>query len=332
MTGDRTLTTTTEWEPLVRGKETALEELVETFFLAKNDLSPRSVKDYRHYLGDFIRWANHPTLGEFTDRRAARYVAEYRSRSVWAAAYACRVLKSFASWLAESGYLIGPGGGSVLAFIKEPATPREGRQPLTDKEVEAMLRAIEGSPNDLRARDRALVLLLFSCGLRLNEARELRLEDVHIERQQSWIIVRGETSKGRTTRRIRLDQLAASALHEYIEDWRPGPRSGAVFVTVRKRQAKGFTRFGFQTYAGRIRDRLEAAGIEGWTAHRLRHTWATWYHRASRESGTTLYDLQREGGWRDPTTLRRYTHDRPFEELQQMPTATSLMLRKRRAG
>jgi len=35
---------------------------------------------------------------------------------------------------------------------------------------------------------------------------------------------------------------------------------------------------------------------------------------------------------RNPTTLRRYTHDRPFEELQQMPTATSLMLRRRRAG
>src|SRR5437870_13794357 len=117
MTGDRTLTPTTEWEPRVRGKETALEELVETFFLAKNALSPRSVKDYRHYLGDFIRWANHPTLGEFTDRRAARYAAEYRPRPAGAAAYACRVPTSSASWLAEPGYPSGPGGGSALASL-----------------------------------------------------------------------------------------------------------------------------------------------------------------------------------------------------------------------
>ncbi len=330
MTGDRTLTS--QWDPLVRGKDSPLEELVDTFFLAKNDLSARSVKDYRYYLNDFIRCANHPLLGELTDRRAARYVAEYRRRSLWAAAYACRVLKSFASWLARSGYLVGPGGASVLAFIKEPATPQDGRQPLSDEEVASMLQAIEGSPNDVRARDRALVLLLFSCGLRLNEARELTLEDIHIEPHSSWINVRWETSKGRLARRIRLDQLAASALHEYVEDWRPGPKAGPLFLTLRKREAKPFTRYGFQTYVGRIRDRLEAAGLQGWTAHRLRHTWATWYHRASRESGTTLYDLQREGGWRDPKTLRRYTHDRPFEELQQLPTPISLMLRKRRTG
>lgn len=60
-----------------------------------------------------------------------------------------------------------------------------------------------------------------------HELRELRLADIHIERpiDDSYIFVRAETSKSRESRKVRLDRLAAQAVHEYIKDWRPDRRN-----------------------------------------------------------------------------------------------------------
>lgn len=60
-------------------------------------------------------------------------------------------------------------------------------------------------------------------------------------------------------------------------------------------------------------------------AHRCRHYWATSNHR----NGMTIFDIATEGGWKDSQMVQRYTHERPFEELQTMPTALSAMLRRR---
>ncbi|GAC1644738.1 MAG: hypothetical protein NVS9B11_15280 [Candidatus Dormibacteraceae bacterium] len=52
---------------------------------------------------------------------------------------------------------------------------------------------------------------------------------------------------------------------------------------------------------------------------------STSHHR----NGMTIFDIAAEGGWKDSEMVRRYTHDRPFEELQAMPTALTAMLRRR---
>ncbi len=43
----------------------------------------------------------------------------------------------------------------------------------------------------------------------------------------------------------------------------------------------------------------------------------------------SIIDISAEGGWKDSEMVKRYTHDRPFEELQAMPTPLTAMLRKR---
>ncbi|MFN2520551.1 MAG: hypothetical protein ABR525_05850, partial [Candidatus Limnocylindria bacterium] len=97
-------------------------------------------------------------------------------------------------------------------------------------------------------------------------------------------------------------------------------------------EGKAFKTGGFVSYTARLRDQFEKAGVKDWKAHRMRTTWATQYHRASSITGNSVYDLQREGGWKDDSTPQRYTKDRPWEELQAMPTPTSVILAKMRAG
>lgn len=310
-------------DPFVRGPHTPLAEIIESFLLAQVDLSPRTLEGYRFYLTEYDRITGHATLGDMLPDAVNRYIVDRKPRGVYAARYAAATLKAFASWCAQSGYAIAPLGGSVLASVKIPRVPKGGRRPYGDAELAIIFRTLGEISNRTRARDRAVVLLLLATGIRLNEARELALEDVHINRpiEKSYIVVRWTTSKGKEFREVRLDPVAAQAIHAYTGDWRPA-RPGPLLLTE---EGAPFTYRGFSNYMGRLGDRFEAAGVSKWMTHRNRHTWATLFHRMN--SGT-LYDLQREGGWLDLEMPRRYTQDRPFEELQRIPTALTSFLKR----
>ena len=318
--------TAEDWRPFVRGPETPLDDLIESFLLARQtELSPRTIDGYRDHLTAFSRSLGAAHLRDLSPSTVQRFISERRRRAPFAARYAGAVLKAFGTWLADNQYLTGPLGGSVLAAVKVPREDRR-REPFSDKDVDIMLRVLNESDNRTSARDRAVILTFLGTGLRLNELREVRATDVHIERplERSYLFVRAETSKGRRSRRVRLDPIAANAVHLYAKDWRPASATAAdpFFLTE---TGKPFTYNGFQNYVRRIGYRFEAAGVEHWMAHRCRHYWATSNHR----NGMTIFDIAAEGGWKDSEMVRRYTHDRPFEELQAMPTALTGMLRRR---
>jgi site-specific recombinase XerD len=129
-----------------------------------------------------------------------------------------------------------------------------------------MISILNTSAHRTRARDKAVVLMLLATGLRLNELRELRLADVHIDRpiESSYLVVRAETSKSKDSRKVRIDRLAATAVDKYSKDWRPNRHSdGPLFLTE---EGEPFSLSGFQTYMGRLGDRFEAAGIPNWMA------------------------------------------------------------------
>ena len=220
------------------------------------------------------------------------------------------ILKSFATWLAEEGIHASDDDTSVLRTLKIPRVSKEGRWPYTDDEIKLILRIAKEGPHG--ARDSAILLTqLSSGGPRLNELRELRLGDIDFQRRA--ITFRGETSKSNVTRTARLDPAASAALDSYINDWRPPSADDHVFLTL---AGKPFTYSGFGNLFARLRDRLRAAGMKGFRSHRGRHTWATNGHRV----GMSPFDLQQEGGWKDLAMVRRYTKNRPFEELQRMAT------------
>jgi len=307
----------------MRGKDTPLSEMIESFLVAKEaeGRSKRTIEQYTTYLRNFERWVGGGTVLKVTPEAATRYIAERRRRSPTIGRLSAAILKSFASWLASMGYLATPLGGSVLASVKTPRHDRV-RQPYTDDEVRKMIRVLGSSELRTRARDKAIVMTLLATGLRLNELRELRLADVHIQRpiEESYLFVRAETSKSRDSRQVRLDRIAAETVVAYIKDWRPDKGdAAALFLTE---EGKMFTSNGFTTYMARLGQRFEAAGIANWMAHRARHFWATSAHRA----GMSVFDIATEGGWKDLKMVQRYTKARPFEELQRLPTPLSSVL------
>lgn len=325
--GDRTFPA--EEGDLMRGPSTPLAELIESFRVNNEArLTTRTLLGYMQTLHAFDRHQGNPRLADLTPEAVNRYIADKMRTHPPAARLAAATLRAFASWLLAAGITPTTDGRHILATVRIPRVDRE-RSPFTDREYELVLKTLATASHRTRARDRALVITLLATGLRLNELRELRLPDVHIERplERSYLVVREETSKrtaNRGDREVRLDPIAATAVHNYARDWRPTTLpEGPLFLTE---GGKPFTYEGFKSYMARISDHLETAGVRDFMAHRCRHFWATSTHRA----GSTETDLAQEGGWVNGSpVIKRYTKHRPFAELQRKPTALSYLARER---
>lgn len=308
----------------MRNLRTPLESVTESYLLHCQDRKPRTLESYGQQLTMFMRWLRaHEYACELGDLDSAvvnQYLAERQRVSRFTARAAAAVLKAMATWLAEAG-IRHIGGRSVLAGVRTPSVPQDVRRPLSDTDVEQVLRAAKGGRNG--ERDFALVMLALDCGLRLNELRELRLADV--DPRELVVTVRAQTSKSDRTRQVRMGRSAAQAMDRYAKDVREehpgiGPAAGTLFLGD---DGLRMTRGGLGEVFTRIRRR---SGVAGFSAHVLRHTWATNYRR--RDCGD-LYDLKYEGGWSDLKMVGRYAHQGPLAERRRGPSVMDAYLRDR---
>lgn len=149
----------------------------------------------------------------------------------------------------------------------------------------------------LHIRDRALFELIYSCGLRVSEASELRLSDVDLE--NALIRVQG---KGGKERLVPLTEEAQKFLRLYLAEARPRlarPACQEVFVNAR---GEGLGRKGIWK---NFKAGLRKLGLEG-KVHTLRHSFAT--HLLT--GGADLRSVQELLGHSSIATTQIYTHVR----------------------
>jgi integrase/recombinase XerD len=178
--------------------------------------------------------------------------------------------------------------------------PRRGRKlphVLGYSEVKRLLGSPRGSePPALR--DRALLEVMYACGLRASEVVGLDVTDVDMER--GFVRAHGKGSKERI---VPLGRQAAAAVRRYLRSGRPdlvGARTESkLFVNQR---GGGLTRQGLYKI---IQRHAKAAGLDGkMSPHTLRHTFAT--HLLS--GGCDLRSVQEMLGHADVSTTQLYTH------------------------
>jgi integrase/recombinase XerD len=147
-------------------------------------------------------------------------------------------------------------------------------------------------------RDRALLELMYACGLRASEAIGLELGDVDLE--ERVLRARGKGSKERI---VPIGQAALRALRVYLERGRPGlVKNGLeahLFVNFRGGK---LTRQGLYKI---VRRHATTAGLaDRMSPHTLRHTFAT--HLLA--GGCDLRSVQEMLGHADVSTTQLYTH------------------------
>jgi integrase/recombinase XerD len=202
-------------------------------------------------------------------------------------------LRSFYRHVRREGLL----ESDPTATLTPPRRSRKLPHVLTRGEIDRLLSQPRGM-EPAALRDRALLEVMYACGLRASEAIGLELTDVDLE--DRVLRARGKGSKERV---VPIGQPAVQALRAYLERGRPGLVKGApeahVFVNFR---GGGLTRQGLYKI---VRRHAVTAGLaDRMSPHTLRHTFAT--HLLA--GGCDLRSVQEMLGHADVSTTQLYTH------------------------
>jgi integrase/recombinase XerD len=280
----------------------AVERLILDFIAymeLERGLSANTLEAYRSDLLQFAQFLERRglTVAGATHGDLAAFLAELTDGPEPAAAatlsrkVAC--LRSFHRYLRRDGTI----GHDPTAELRGPRRTQRLPRVLSRDQVAQLLSQPKGTePRALR--DRALLEVMYACGLRSSEAVGLGLEDVDLE--EEVLRARGKGSKERL---VPIGREAVAALRVYRSRGRPA----LVGVRVEQRlfvnrSGGGLTRQGLYKI---IQGYARSAGLEAkMSPHTLRHSFAT--HMLA--GGCDLRSLQEMLGHADLSTTQVYTH------------------------
>ena len=169
---------------------------------------------------------------------------------------------------------------------------------LSVEEIDALIAVIDLSKREGQ-RNRAIIETMYSCGLRVSEACNLKLSDLYLN--EGFIKVEGKGSKQRL---VPISERAIAEIMDYMTDRaeieiKPG-NEDYLFVSAHfKKKMSRITMFHI------IKELAEQAGIKKCISpHTLRHSFAT--HLL--EGGANLRVIQSMLGHEDISTTEIYTH------------------------
>ena len=259
-----------------------MQEQIERF-LESPALSEQTRRAYRVDVEEFCGWLDRrgTRLEDVDVRVLADYATELgraRPRKLAPAT----IGRKLAAVRALLRYTLGPARVPDASFA--PRRPRRLPDAPRPHEIDGELDAL-GGDGALALRNRALIELVYSAGLRSQEAVDLDLADVDFE--QELVHVRGKGGKERV---VPLGEEASHLLASYLRDARPELARGAensLFLSARGRRLNTST----------LRRLLPHP-------HRLRHAFAT--HLL--EGGADLRTIQELLGHSSLSTTQMYSH------------------------
>ena len=223
-------------------------------------------------------------------------------------ARALAAIRSWFKWLARTGRV----EQNVASLVATPRLPKLLPRVPSIEQMNRVVDSVEEDAASWPTRDKAILELLYGCGIRNAELTGLNLNDIHWANEA--ILVRGKGSKQRL---VPMGDAAAQALRAYLGEraarltaksaGAKGPATPALFVSL---QLRGLNKPGGEgrlttRSVGRIVKRV--AILRGLSAdvhpHTLRHAFGT--HLL--EEGADLRAIQELLGHERLSTTQRYT-------------------------
>jgi integrase/recombinase XerD len=272
------------------------------YLLLEKSLSAKTADAYLHdvglldnFLGDkLLEDADINDLQAFVKHLQADLQAEPTSQ-----ARIVSGLRAFYRFLVIEGTI----DSNPAQLLDSPKLGRRLPTVLTVPEVEAIINAVDLSEPEGH-RNRAIIEVMYGCGLRVSEVVTLRLSELHFD--ESYIRVVG---KGDKERIVPIGLKAQQALTQYIEGWRRQLKikkgcADWVFLNRRGGQLSRVSMFNIVKALAR-----EAGITKTISPHTFRHSFAT--HLV--EGGADLRAVQEMLGHESITTTEIYAHlDREY--------------------
>ncbi len=256
----------------------------------------RTRRAYGVDLGGFVEWVGPQGLGptDVRHRDVRRYAAGLSS----AGAAPATVARKLAAIRGLYGFLVRTerAGSNPAELVSSPKRSEKLPRVLTAEQMRTLLEQIPAS-TPLELRDRAMLELAYSCGLRCEEIVNLDLGSIDFESEQLRVL-----GKGSKERLLPVGEPAQRALERYLQKGRRAlavePREPALFLSKSGRRLSNSDvtrRLGLWT--------REAALAAGVSPHSLRHSFAT--HLL--EGGADLRTIQELLGHASISTTQVYT-------------------------
>ena len=270
------------------------------------------------HLSYFLDWATDRSMTKANEitkpilDRYARFLYVYRKKDGQPLSFRSQfgrltIVRAFFSWACKTDHLL-------YNPASELELPKLGRRlpkhVLTPNEVERIL-CIPDLASTAGVRDRAILEVFYSTGIRRMELINLRRYDIDVER--GTLLVR--QGKGHRDRMVPIGVRALQWIDKYLSDARPKlivePDDGVVFLT---REGDGFTP---NRLTQLVRDHIDKADIgKRGSCHLFRHTMAT----ALLEAGCDVRYIQEMLGHAKMETTQIYTQV-SIRKLKEMHTA-----------
>jgi len=254
----------------------------------------RTRRAYSVDLAQFAEWACEREPGEVRHRDVRRFAAGLSSAGAAPATVGRKLaaVRGLFDFLVRGGRL----GQNPAELVSSPKREQKLPKVLTAEQVRALLERIPAR-TPLELRDRAMLELAYSCGLRCEEIVNLDLGALDFETEQLRVL-----GKGSKERLLPVGEPAQRALRRYLDrgrhELRSDPREPALFLSKSGRRLSNSDvtrRLGLW-----VREAALATGI---SPHSLRHSFAT--HLL--EGGADLRAIQELLGHASISTTQVYT-------------------------
>ena len=269
-----------------------------TMLRVERNLSPRTLeayqRDLKHYLS-FIVDKDIISLSNISQMHIREYIRSLNEKGLAASSIA-RIfssIRSYHKFLSAENYV----NENPTLILTSPKAPKKLPHVLMEEEISAIINAVVETFQYAK-RDKAIIEMLYSCGLRVSELCALSLNNLYLN--DDMIRIMGKGSKERL---LPVGGRAKNFLNDYLINCRPGIQkdkgSSSVFLS---RNGNPLTRAMINNI---LRKWSQVAGIsKSVSPHTLRHSFAT--HLL--EGGADLRFVQALLGHSDISTTQIYTH------------------------
>jgi integrase/recombinase XerC len=266
--------------------------------LERRNASPMTAQSYSSDLRDFVEYLTPPGeqppgVAQIDLLMLREYLAAQYDRGLQAVSIRRRIaaIRALFRFLTKEGLL----AANPARLLRTPKTPQKLPHVITaaqaDRIIEGSLDVEPGRPHP--KRDRAILELLYGCGVRVSELAGLDLQD--LDMSAHWLLVRG---KGRKERQVPVPGKSFESLLAWLKVRSATPQQTAVFLNhhgrrLTDRSIRSIVKF----YASYI------AGDNSVHPHSLRHAFAT--HLL--QDGADLRAIQELLGHSRLSTTQKYT-------------------------
>jgi len=266
----------------------------------EKSLSENTVEAYLKDIGKFINYLEGIGFNQKPDDVKPQIIRSFidlineAGMSASSQARALSGIKSFFKFLLIQDEI----ENDPSALIETPKIGRKLPVVLSPEEIDALIKAVDIN-SETGYRNKAIIEVLYGCGLRVSELVGLRLTDVHFD--ESYIKVQGKGSKERL---IPIGQKAKEAVVSYLQNYRGTlkiARNDENILFLNRRGHK-MTRVMIFTIIKDLSIKIDLQKII--SPHTFRHSFAT--HLI--EGGADLRAIQDMLGHESITTTEVYTH------------------------